>query len=323
MPPALRYVSLSEIALEDHTFVVTYRPDLQALQQSVAQVGVLSPVHLRQPSPQAPLQVVSGWKRCLASQRAGQTQVPALVYSAAALSPQQACLVALHDHLGGRVLNAVEKGRLLVCLLQQGHYPPEHVRREFCPLLGLPPRAETLATYSTLVTLHDALQTGVVEGTMPLETALWIGAYPPPDQEALLGLFTGLTMGLNRARECATALDALCQRDGCGPAEVLHRLALPEIVAQAQLSGPQKLDHLRRVLHQARYPRLSAHEARFHEAARRLRFPPQISLRPPPYFEGAYQVTLSFRHRQELQQYAERLLDAAGHEALDVLVDLL
>ena len=323
MPPVLRHVSLSEIALEDRTFVVTYRPDLQALQQSVAQVGVLTPVHLRQPSPQALLQVVSGWKRCLACQLAGQTQVPALVYYAADLSPQQACLLALHDHLGGRVLNSVEKGRMLVCLLQQGDYPPDRVLREFCPLLGLPPRAETLATYSTLVTLDDALQTGVVEGTMLLETALWIGTYPSPDQDALLRLFTGIKMGLNRARECATALDAICQRDGCGPAEVLDRLAIPGIVAQAQLSGPQKLESLRRVLHQERYPRLSAHEQRFHEAARRLRLPPQISLRPPPYFDGAYQVTLSFRQRQELQQYAQRLLDAAGHEALDVLMELL
>ena len=59
-------------------------------------------------------------------------------------------------------------------------------------------------------------------------------------------------------------------------------------------------------------------------SVRRLRLPPQISLRPPPYFEGQqYQVTLSFGQRQELQQYAQRLLDAAQHEALDTLLELL
>jgi hypothetical protein len=34
-------------------------------------------------------------------------------------------------------------------------------------------------------------------------------------------------------------------------------------------------------------------------------------------------VTLSFGQRQELQQYARRLLDAAEHEALDILLELL
>jgi len=53
---------------------------------------------------------------------------------------------------------------------------------------------------------------------------------------------------------------------------------------------------------------------------RRLRLPPQISLRPPPYFEGQqYQVTLSFGRRQELQQR----IDAAPHAALDTLLELL
>jgi hypothetical protein len=49
-----------------------------------------------------------------------------------------------------------------------------------------------------------------------------------------------------------------------------------------------------------------------------------VSLRPPPYFEGQqYQVSFAFRTRQELQQYAQRLLDAAGSTALDDLLALL
>jgi len=86
----------------------------------------------------------------------------------------------------------------------------------------------------------------------------------------------------------------------------------------------REMDRVRRMLRQARYPQLSTYEQRFQAATRRLRLPPQITLRPPPYFEGQqYQVTLSFSQRQELQHYAQRLLDAAGHEALDELLELL
>jgi len=323
MASVFRHVPLTEIALDDYTFIVTYRPEMQALQRSVARVGVLTPLHLRQPSDQTPLQVVCGSKRLLACQQTGHTGVPALVYSAAELSEQQAFLLALHDNLGCRALNTVEKGRILLRLQHFG-YQPEALLQEFCPLLDLPPRAAILETYGRLATLEDSLQGAVVEGVLPLETALWIGTCAAADHQALLDLFTGLKVGANRAREFATYIDEICQRDACAPATLLHALGVPAVLAATQLAGPQKLERVRRVLRQARYPQLSTYEQRFHEAARQLRLPPQISLRPPPYFEGQqYQVTLSFGQRQELQQYAQRLLDAAQHEALDILLELL
>jgi ParB-like chromosome segregation protein Spo0J len=324
MAPVFRYVLLTEIALDDHTFIVTYRPELQALRRSVTHVGVLTPLHLRQPSDQALLQVVCGSKRLLACQQTGHTSVPALVYSAAELSEQQAFLLALHDNLGCRALNAVEKGRILLRLQQHFGYQPDTLLQEFCGLLDLPPRAEALEAYGRLATLEDSLQAAVVEGSVPLETALWIGAYAAEDRQALLDIFTGLRVGTNRAREFVTYINEICRRDTCTPAGLLQALGVPALLAEAQLSGPQKLESVRRVLRQARYPQLSTYEQRFQEAARRLRLPPQISLRPPPYFEGQqYQVTLSFGQRQELQQYAQRLLDAAQHEALDTLLELL
>src|SRR2546425_11555401 len=96
MAPVFHQVSLTEIALDDRTFIVTYRPEMHALQRSIAHVGVLTPLHLRQPSDQAPLQVVCGSKRLLACQQSGHTSVPALVYSAAEFSHPQAFFPALH-----------------------------------------------------------------------------------------------------------------------------------------------------------------------------------------------------------------------------------
>ena len=144
MAPVLHQVSLTEIALDDRTFIVTYRPEMQALQRSVAHVGVLTPLHLRQPSNQVPLQVVCGSKRLLACQQTGHTSVPALVYSASELSEPQAFLLALHDNLGCRLLNAVEKARILWRLRQDFHVQPATLLQEFCFLLDLLSRAETL-----------------------------------------------------------------------------------------------------------------------------------------------------------------------------------
>jgi hypothetical protein len=218
----------------------------------------------------------------------------------------------------------VEKAPILLRLRQHFYYSPVALLQEFYALLDLPPRAEILEAYCLLANLEDPLQAAVVEGALPLETALWIGEYEAEDRQALLGLFTGLKVGTNRAREFTTYIDELCQRDACRPAALLQGLGVPTVLADGQLAGPQKLDSVRRVLRQTRYPQLSTYEQRFQEAVRRLRLPSQISLRPPPYFEGQqYQVTLSFGQRQELQHYAQRLLDAAEHEALAALLELL
>lgn len=324
MTPSFQYVQLTDIAHDDHTFMVTYRPDMRILEQSVARVGVLTPLHLRRTGESGYLQVVCGSKRLQACRRAGLTRVPSLIHDAADLSEAQAFSLAVHDNLGCRTLNLVEKGRVLQRLRDVFHVETTVLVGEWCALLGLPPRIETLEAHCTLVTLDDALQAACVAGTLPLETALWIGRHPPVDQQALLVLFTGLKVGHNRAREFAGMIDDIGRREDWRAAEVLQRIEAPTILSAAEFSGPQKLERIRRALHELRYPLFSAHEQRFQETVRRLRLPPQIKLRPPPYFEGQqYQVTFGFRSRQELQQVVRRLLEAAAHEAVDDLLTLL
>jgi ParB family chromosome partitioning protein len=324
MAPSYRSIPLTEIALDDRTFIVTYRPEMQPLQRSVAQAGVLTPLHLRQGPGPAGFQVVCGTKRLQACQEVGLTTVPALVYSAAELADEQAFLLAVYDNIGCRRLNAVEKGRILLRLRDYFQYAPATLVQVFCPLLELPPRTATLDAYCTLATLDDALQAATVEESLPLDVALWIGRQVPEEHQTLLMLFTGLKLGSNRAREFATAIAETCQRDDCSAAALLQRLGVPAVLADPQLAGPQKIERVRHALHAARYPRFSAHEQRFQETVQRLRLPSQVSLKPPPYFEGQqYQVTFGFRTPQELRQYAQRLLAAASDAALDELLALL
>ncbi len=317
------HVPVADIVLDEETFVVTYRPQMQRLLDSVARMGVLTPLHLRRPSESAPLQLVAGAKRLRAAQRAGQATVPALVHEADELSEQQAFLLAIHDNLACRPFNAVEKARILRRLRRDFQYPDTDLTEQFCPLLELPPRADTLEAYCALATLDDALQAATVESALPVDVALWVGGLDTADRQAALPLFASLQLGSNRAQECAAYIDEVCQRDACTAAALLERLDVPALLADPQRSGPQKREAVRHALRQARYPQLTAHEQRYREAARRLRLPPAISLRPPPYFESRqYQVSFSFSHPQELRRAAQRLLDAADSDAMDDLFDL-
>jgi hypothetical protein len=246
-----------------------------------------------------------------------------LIHEAAELSDEQAFLLAIYDNLGCRRLNVVEKARIVRRLREDFHYSTAMLLDVWCPLLDLPPRCDTLDAYAGLARLDDALQGATIDGALPVETALWIGRHEAADRQVLVDLFTGLKLSSNRIREFAGLIDEICQRDACGAAVLLDSLQVPALLADPTLPGPQKIEHIRRLLRHVRYPRFSAHEQHFQETLRRLRLPSQISLRPPPYFEGQqYQVTFSFGTRQELQQVAQRLLEAAANAALDDLLEL-
>ena len=321
--PTFGYIQAAGIAAGDHPFVVTYRPRMQRLVDSVARVGVLTPLHLRRTAKRAPLQLVAGFKRLCAARQSGQPAVPALIYEVNELPDEQAFLLAVHDNLPCRSFNAVEKGRILRRLRHDFRYPDEALIQEFCPLLDLPPRADVLRGYCTLATLDESLQAATVDYSLPVDVALWVSGLEPADRQAVLPLFTTLQLGSNRAQECAAYIDEVCQRDACTAAALFERLDIAALLADAQRSGPQKRETLRQALRQARYPQLTAHEQRYREAVRRLRLPPAVSLRPPPYFESRqYQVSFSFGGKQELHQAAQRLLDAADSEAADDLFDL-
>jgi hypothetical protein len=321
--PTFERIPVAGISLADEAFVVTYRPQMQRLLDSVARMGVLTPLHLRRTADSAPLQLVAGSKRLHAARQAGQATVPALVHETGELSEQQAFLLAVHDNLACRPFNAVEKARILRRLREDFRYRDNALIDQFCPLLDLPPRAETLQAYCTLATLDDALQASTVENALPVDVALWVGGLDTADRRAVLPLFTGLQLGSNRAQECAAYIDEICQRDACTAAALVERLDVPAVLVDPQRSGPQKRDAVRHALRQARYPQLTAHEQRYREIVRRLRLPSAIALRPPPYFENRqYQVSFSFGQRQELRHAAHRLLDAAESDAIDDLFDL-
>ena len=321
--PAFGNIPVTDIASDDGAFVVTYRPQMQRLLDSVARMGVLTPLHLRRPAEPAPLVLVAGSKRLHAAKQAGQATVPALVHEAGELSEQQALLLAVHDNLACRLFNAVEKARILRRLRYDFRYPDAALTEQFCPLLDLPPRADTLEAYCTLAMLDDALQTATVESALPVDVAVWAGGLDAADRQAVLPVFAGLQLGSNRAQECAAYIDEVCQRDACSAAALFERLGVPALLADPQRSSPQKREAVRHALRQARYPQFTAHEQRYREAVRRLRLLPAIALRPPPYFENRqYQVSFSFSQRQELRHAAQRLLDAADSDAMDELFEL-
>lgn len=324
MPVTLQYVSLHDIATDPSPFVITYRPDTRLLERSVARQGIVTPVHLRHQGTAEPLQLLCGSQRLQAARSCNLSTVPALVYPYAELTDEQAFLLALHDNLGCRTLNVVEKARALQRLRDDFAYSIATLATDICPLLALPPRPETVLAYCSLAALNETLQAALAEGMLSVETALWIRDQASTDQESLTTLFTSLKLSSSRAREFVAMLDDLQRRDAQSVQALLRAYGILEVLLDTHLAGPQKIERIRHMLRQARYPQLHTYEQRFHAALRQLKLPPQLRLQAPAFFEGdQYQVTFAFRERQECQQSIERLLEAIHSPAFADLLDLL
>lgn len=317
MAPTFRHVALTDIDLDDTQWLLTYHPQRETLRRSLAQVGVVTPVQLRRIPGQDTLQVVCGFQRLYVCGEVGHTEVPALVYDMVELPDEQAFLLMVHENLGCRQLNVVEKARVLWRLQHEFHYQPSTLLQRFCPLLDVPPRHATLTLYGAVVALDEALQIALVDGRLAIQTAVGIGQHAASDREALLRLYTELKLGGNRAREFMTYLDDVCHRDDCRVTSILEGIDLEGILGDDGLSGPQKIARIRDRLRHMRYPQLSRYEERFRAAVRQLHLPGQISFHPPPYFEGIhYEVRFNVGNREELRRYAQELLEAASAETV-------
>lgn len=104
--------------------------------------------------------------------------------------------------------------------------------------------------------------------------------------------------------------------------DILRRDQLDRESCEKLLGDALDSDHPRMILHAVRYPQLSELERRFDRLSDSLVGGTGVTLRHPPYFEGAaYTVEFAFRNRKELEQRGAviKQLEPACDELFDLL----
>ncbi|MBI3013692.1 MAG: ParB N-terminal domain-containing protein, partial [Candidatus Tectomicrobia bacterium] len=105
-------------------FCLTFPLDLQRIQESIAQVGVLEPLILRRAG--ACYQIICGFRRFFACRALNRTVFPALVCRDL-LPDRQAFDLALWHNVSTRRLNDVEIARILRTLQRDLGVPQEEI----------------------------------------------------------------------------------------------------------------------------------------------------------------------------------------------------
>lgn len=321
MARVLRKIGIDAIHSRDHTFSMTFHPDLEALRRSINHVGLLQPIIVRQKSRGSGYQVISGFKRLTVCEQLGLREVEAFSFAKSELDDLEGFHMGLYENLAIRSLNLIEKSMVIAKLIRRFGLSKESVARDYMPMLGLQPSLRILAEMSQLVQLRPEIKRYIVEEGVSLENAIRLLEFSREDEAEIAGLVSELKLGENKLKELLTFLREISLRDGLTIREVV-RGEIRAVASDMALSKVQKTHRVRRRLREMRYPQLTQLEEDFRGKLKGLGLSPGISLQPPPYFEGdTFKLELGFRNVGEFKAILSKLMEASERTELGEMID--
>jgi ParB family transcriptional regulator, chromosome partitioning protein len=318
----LEKIPLSRIDTADTTFLVTFMPDLEPLQASLKLVGLMEPLILREKADKT-YQIVCGFKRAEVLRLLAMAEAAAFVYQQDELDDPQALLLTIGHNIT-RPLNLGEKAQALAKLLDFGVAEREVIDR-YLPLFALQPNLRILRQTTDLLKVERGLLEYLVKEDLSLSAAVCLLDLDQEAQKVILPLLLALKPGENRLKEIISFLREISLRDRMPISALLARGDIGQLLADVQTPRPQRLEQLRRIIKQMRFPLLTTMEQRFAAYKQSISLPPQISFHPPPFFEGEeFRMELrfkDFRAFRELVASLRRIADSTEGDT-DPLLDL-
>ena len=303
----LQTVALDQIDLADSTFQISTSHDKANLTPSIQTVGLLQPpIVLPQPGR---MTVVCGFRRIAACRDLRYSHVP--VWRLQADQSMADCArIAIVDNACQRELNLVEQARALALMHDTADETDSWLK--IAERYGLPVSQSAQNRILPLADMAPPLQEAVVRRHIALPVALRIHGMQSDDSKALTAFFISVTAGLNVQRELLEYIEDISRRDRISIAALIRNPDVVAIVADAEISGPQRVQQLRRYFKEKRYPELTRAERRYQDMITKLHLHPRLQLQPPPFFEGStYRLLYAFKSRNQLktlQTELERLI---------------
>lgn len=272
-------------------YVFTFPLTAGTVLDSIQAVGLQQPIVLSREGEKH--FIVIGVRRLLACQKLQWKKIPAIVVRGE--TPENLLRLSLQEMRASRILNAMEKSRVLqrFAALWQGDL--ERLQKEICPLLDLPPTIAAVESYLFLKQIPEQLHEELAHGRLtPQHTDLLRPLRPEDRRVAAERLFGTHRVTLQEAREILDNACSLAARESRRVHEIFERPEIKELFADRHYSPRQRTLLLRARLHEQRYPQLSALERRFNELAQKVAADQPIAVKPPRDFEGS-EITVSFR----------------------------
>jgi len=294
-----RQVDPSRIVSEDETFKICEPAVVETLVSSIGRIGLINPPVLLPHENQ--FIVVCGFSRIQACRQLGWTQMQSRCLDPH--TPRSQCaLLAVAEAVYQRPLNIIEQARALDLL--NGSFDTQQEADEAARAVGLainPGLAEKLLKVKAF---GGELQQGMIEGTIGLPVALRLyDMFEPGDAEQVSILFRQLRLSLTRQKEVLDWIEAIVRRDAITIDTLLADPQIQKWRSDSQLEDPQRSRLIREYLKRRCYPAISAFEAHYAQALKKVAMGEGIGFTPPAHFEGqSFSLQIDFSNHDECLQ---------------------
>lgn len=316
--PLLERVNLTDIDRSDELFSMNFETDLGRLRESVKQIGILEPIWLRRKGRE--FQIISGFRRFDVAHILGKGEIRALIWKESKIDDRLAFRMSLHGNILGRGLNIVEKALVLEKLLSRFSVSREEVIQTYLPLLNLEPNENVLNSFLLMNTFSIDLKRYFLSHGLSLTNILLLAKFSREERASICSFLSPLRIGENVLREILTFLREISHRDGIGINDLLSSRKIEHVLSDSRLSGPQKIQAIRKFLREKRYPRLSELEEMFRSCRKGMRLSPQVAITPPPFFEGdQFKIEIYFKSLEEYEGVLGELRNLSKESIGDLL----
>jgi ParB family transcriptional regulator, chromosome partitioning protein len=296
-------IALARINLQDDTFRITTRTDVNDLLESIRYDGLITPPLLIKKN--STFIIVSGFRRIAACRKLDWDYITARILKAN-IGVHDCLRLAIAENAHQRSLNLIETSR---CLQKLSLFITSSKRlTESASSLGLPDNPSMIDKIKNLSLLPGPIQISILADTISLTMAKELESLEADCAIAFTRLFDQLKIGLNKQKEIVTLVKEIARRDGLSTQEVMEDKHFIEIITHRDLDRGQKSRKLRSYLRQRRYPRIAAAEKTFEIHRKNLNLGNDIKLIPPREFEAtAYGLNLTFTNIEHLKTLQTRL----------------
>jgi ParB family chromosome partitioning protein len=309
---------LDRIDWEDRRFAIESFLPCTEIEASLSRFGLLTPPWVLKTG-YGRGAIVDGFKRMTCLREWGLGPVPCAVFPAET-SARELWTRRLEARTFGPPPNVAEKAQIVSFLM--GGSLKEELVEHFLAAFSLPRRTEVLDRWKRLANAGTGLLEAAARGSLHERAALELAAWPEISEErqVLVSMLEQLRCSASIQVEIIDRFRDISMARSQTVGELLHSYEVGCILDHPQWNHREKTLALREWLDRLRFPRLKARERYFSERISLTPPPADVSIAPPPSFEGAgWKMEIHFTDGEHLRGTLARLTSwslSAGFAAL-------
>jgi len=307
-------VELHRIDCVDKTFDISFNPQIDLLERSIRELGIIDPVILLDLF-EGEYKIVSGFSRMLVAQKLSIARIPALIYSALDLSEKELFILRLGHNYPHRKYNPVEKGIILQKARKRFGLSLDEVIEVIHPLIGLNKSRVEIERFEEVASYNIDLKKRLAEGKITLDSAGRLSKYKREDLESVLECFDELNPSSSNQRRIIEYLEEISLVSACSLKALLNKTRFKEVLMDEKMTPSQKCARFINKLEEVRFPIYSAAEKYFKSLRKKLRLPSNVQFDHAPFFEGAnFEFRIKSSSSEALRETFKNLLELTSED---------